>query len=571
MSGKNKEKETNQDLLKCVERIALDIKSSGISKEMLLKNKSDLQNLSNFLDISQTQVILFSTIFTINFGSCTVDLENIADYIGCSPVSVVSYLPDLDIMVEKKLLRRQVENNRRRRGGGGNLNNIEFYVNREAFESLRKGEKFISKKIETPDVYSLMVYFDSVFQNFHNGEYTIPELHNEILSTLNRNIDLPFVKELRKFPMEIEDLTFFILICSEYMDEEESVNLLNAIKYLYADFTDRMRVRKEFIKGTHAILKHGLAMLEEGQFKSDRQVMLTDYGLELLLQEDKDIFVTKKDKKKTSDFIIASSIPEKELFFSGKESGSLDFLTDTLKLENHANLVSRLKDAGMRTGVTVLLYGSPGTGKTESVYQIARKTGRDIRMISISETKSMWFGESEKLIKKVFDEYRRKVEKSPVAPILLFNEADGIFSTRKKIGSSAVDQTENAIQNIILQEMEDLNGILIATTNLTQNLDQAFERRFLYKICFEKPDPESRVKIWLNKVKSLPFEHAERLSARYELSGGQIENIARKCILKQALYGTFPMFDEVESFCKEEQMNRNSIQRIGFSYNSKEI
>jgi len=231
MSGKNKEKETNQDLLKCVERIALDIKSSGISKEMLLKNKSDLQNLSNFLDISQTQVILFSTIFTINFGSCTVDLENIADYIGCSPVSVVSYLPDLDIMVEKKLLRRQVENNRRRRGGGGNLNNIEFYVNREAFESLRKGEKFISKKIETPDVYSLMVYFDSVFQNFHNGEYTIPELHNEILSTLNRNIDLPFVKELRKFPMEIEDLTFFILICSEYMDEEESVNLLNAIKY----------------------------------------------------------------------------------------------------------------------------------------------------------------------------------------------------------------------------------------------------------------------------------------------------------------------------------------------------
>jgi len=343
------------------------------------------------------------------------------------------------------------------------------------------------------------------------------------------------------------------------------------IKYLYSDFTDRMRVRKEFIKGTHAILKHGLAMLEEGQFKSDRQVMLTDYGLELLLQEDKDIFVTKKDKKKTSDFIIASSIPEKELFFSGKESGSLDFLTDTLKLENHANLVSRLKDAGMRTGVTVLLYGSPGTGKTESVYQIARKTGRDIRMISISETKSMWFGESEKLIKKVFDEYRRKVEKSPVAPILLFNEADGIFSTRKKIGSSAVDQTENAIQNIILQEMEDLNGILIATTNLTQNLDQAFERRFLYKICFEKPDPESRVKIWLNKVKSLPFEHAERLSARYELSGGQIENIARKCILKQALYGTFPMFDEVESFCKEEQMNRNSIQRIGFSYNSKEI
>jgi SpoVK/Ycf46/Vps4 family AAA+-type ATPase len=571
MKEKNNQKETSQDLLRCVEKIALDIKTSGISKEMLLKNERELKKLSDFLEISQIQVVLFCVIFTINFGSLTVDLEDIARYIDCSPVSVVSYLPDLDIMAEKKLLRRQVETNRRRRGGGGNLNSIEFYVNRDAFESLRKGEKFISKKIETPDVYSLMVYFENVFQNFHQGEYTITELHHEILATLNRNITLPFVREIRKLQMDIEDLTLFMLICSEFIDDEESVNLLGAIKYLYADFSDRMRVRKEFLKGTHTLLKNGLVMLEESQFKSERHVMLTDFGMEILLQDDKDIFVTKKEKKKSSDFILASDIQEKQLFFREKESKGLEFLTDTLKPENHANLVGRLKDAGMRTGVTVLLYGAPGTGKTESVYQIARQTGRDIRMISISETKSMWFGESEKLIKKVFDEYRRRVEKSKVAPILLFNEADGIFSTRKKIGSSSVAQTENAIQNIILQEMEDLNGILIATTNLTQNLDQAFERRFLYKLCFEKPDPECRIRIWLDKVKTIPVEYVENLSGRFELSGGQIENIARKCILQQALYGVFPSLDEIESFCNEEQMNRNAIQRIGFSYTSKEM
>ncbi len=209
--------------------------------------------------------------------------------------------------------------------------------------------------------------------------------------------------------------------------------------------------------------------------------------------------------------IIFTNIPEKELFFGDEVSKKLTFLTDTLTPENHANLVNRLKDDGMRTGVTVLLYGAPGTGKTESVYQMARKTGRDIKMISISETKSIWFGESEKLIKRVFDEYRRKVEKCEIPPILLFNETDGIFSTRKKIGSSSVDQTENAIQNIILH-----------------------------------------------------------LSDLFELSGGQIENIARKCILQQALYGTFPLFSEIQSFCNEEQMNRRVIHKIGFSYNLKE-
>ena len=138
MRGKKNEKETNQTLLKCVEKIALGAKSSEISKEFLQNNKMEIQRLSEFFEISEIQAVLFCVIFTINFGSCTVDLEKIAEYISSSPVSVVSYLPDLDNMVEKKMLRRQVENSRRRRGGGGNLNNIEFYVNREAFESLKK-------------------------------------------------------------------------------------------------------------------------------------------------------------------------------------------------------------------------------------------------------------------------------------------------------------------------------------------------------------------------------------------------------------------------------------------------
>ena len=355
------------------------------------------------------------------------------------------------------------------------------------------------------------------------------------------------------------------------MDDEESLDLLAAIKYLYSEYTDRMRVRKEFLKGTHELLKTGLVKLEEGNFRGDKHLVFTDAGIDLLLQDDKDLFDVKKEKKKKSNHILASGIAIKELFFSGKETKSLNFLADTLKPENHATLVKRMKDAGMRTGVAVLLYGPPGTGKTESVYQLARSTGRDIYMISISETKSMWFGESEKLIKKVFDEYRLRVEKSTITPILLFNEADGIFSSRKKIGSSSVDQTENAIQNIILQEMEDLQGILIATTNLTQNLDQAFERRFLYKICFEKPDTEARIRIWQDKIKDLSADDARQLSQAFELSGGQIENIARKCLLQQLLYVAFPALVEIESFCQEEQITRTTIQKIGFNLEPKEM
>lgn len=80
-------------------------------------------------------------------------------------------------------------------------------------------------------------------------------------------------------------------------------------------------------------------------------------------------------------------------------------------------------------------------------------------------------------------------EKQFITPILLFNEADGVINKRKDSNSSAVAQTENEIQNIILQEMEEFKGILIATTNLTDNIDTAFERRFLFKLELTVPTP----------------------------------------------------------------------------------
>ena len=101
-------------------------------------------------------------------------------------------------------------------------------------------------------------------------------------------------------------------------------------------------------------------------------------------------------------------------------------------------------------------------------------------MVELSQLKSKWFGESEKQVKGIFDTYRRIFDNSNVKPILFINEADGMFSKRMEITGrkSSTDQTMNTIQNIILQELENFNGILFATTNLTENLDSAFERRF---------------------------------------------------------------------------------------------
>jgi SpoVK/Ycf46/Vps4 family AAA+-type ATPase len=155
------------------------------------------------------------------------------------------------------------------------------------------------------------------------------------------------------------------------------------------------------------------------------------------------------------------------------------------------------------------------------------------------------------------------VKRSKIAPILLFNEADAVIGKIKDVSGGSVAQTENAIQNIILQEMETLEGILIATTNLTQNLDQAFERRFLYKVEFHKPSAETKKAIWQTLLPALRPEDAAELAAAYDFNGGEIENISRKQTVEFILTGVEPTLEKLHSFCKAEQLNKKGGS-IGF-------
>ena len=187
-------------------------------------------------------------------------------------------------------------------------------------------------------------------------------------------------------------------------------------------------------------------------------------------------------------------------------------------------------------------------------------------VVDVPQIKSKWVGESEKNIKALFDRYRMLTQRCDVAPILLFNEADAIIGIRKQGAQNAVDKMENTIQNIILQEMESLDGILIATTNLTENLDSAFERRFLYKIHFEKPDAHVRGKIMRQMIPELSQSVADNLAARYEFSGGQIENIARKYAVNCILHGDAANPQgTLEELCANECLEQQGGEkRIGF-------
>jgi len=114
--------------------------------------------------------------------------------------------------------------------------------------------------------------------------------------------------------------------------------------------------------------------------------------------------------------------------------------------------------------------------------------------------------------------------------------------------------------------MENLDGILIATTNLSTSLDKAFERRFLYKIEFEQPGVEARKAIWQSIMPELDDETAETLSRGFDLSGGQIENVARKQEVSSILSGTVSGLEALNALCRDE-ITEQGTKRIGFVMN----
>jgi SpoVK/Ycf46/Vps4 family AAA+-type ATPase len=279
------------------------------------------------------------------------------------------------------------------------------------------------------------------------------------------------------------------------------------------------------------------------------------------LRQDND---SKQKSVQYTTLIEPKDLITQELFFNEDIEFSFQKVDQLLGEEKYKSLMGKFQDKGMKECLTMLFHGSPGTGKTELVKQIARKNARNIYQVDISGIKDMWVGESEKNLKRVFKEYRDALKYNIKTPILLFNEADAILGVRTNV-RHAVDQMYNSLQNILLQELEDMKGIFIATTNLICNIDGAFDRRLLFKQKFELPNEGTRAKILKVQFPDLNEGLLLKISRDYELSGGQIQNIKKKFMADEILFGEIPVTEEgIMAYITNEVGFRTGKQIIGF-------
>jgi hypothetical protein len=552
-----------------IEEIIYKAKELGLNTALFQKAKPQLKAVAEALKLTESQACLFSLVLE-NAGSEPVSIGEIAEMYKSGRIQLLKYMDDFEALEKKRMIRpsHNWEHTvlRRRRKSRDSLPS--YTVPLDVIKAVRQGSPYRDTTYFNLDPDDFYAAANELFDACRDGNIGTETLIEELKSLFAGNPNIAFLKNLKTHLIKFKDAALLLCFSCAWIEDDIDTLSLSRLNFIFGARTMKFLARR-FKTNEHPLIEKGLleAACDNG---------LTDgetYSLTLKAHETflSDINLSERKRRSGRNIIRTTDINERRLFHPGKIKTRIDELSELLSGENFSRIKKRLVEMNMRTAFTCIFSGPPGTGKTETACQIALATGRDIFLVDIADTKSMWFGESEKRIKAIFDRYKGMLRGSVLAPILLFNEADAVLGKRQELNENrrgGPAHTENAIQNIILQEMENLEGgILIATTNMKNNLDKAFERRFLYKLEFEKPDLQTAALIWQNFLPELCKEAAATLARRFDFSGGQIENISRKCAVDFVLSGSSPSLDKLTTFCNEELLYKDTGFKIGFNTN----
>ena len=375
-----------------------------------------------------------------------------------------------------------------------------------------------------------------------------------------------------------EQVIFIALLREEYSASDTSLREMNSlIELISVDEYERIKNRSLLEEGSN-LLSGGIIDYEEmlNPFGGiSRSFYIVDDVLQSIIHPQK--------RKKVTRLKLNALIDEQDIFELIDSETSLEDVVLNEKTEQtlqnlmrqmDKEVVSRLvkwgiKDKKSGIDARIIFYGAAGTGKTMTAYSLAKSLKRQVLAFDCSKILSMYVGESEKNVRKIFDTFYELSEKTKTDPILLLNEADQFLGARSSGNITGSDQMHNQMQNIFLEQIENFRGVLIATTNLLENIDKAFSRRFDYKIEFKKPDLAQREALWEKMLPvDAPYEKSfdSKELASYSLTGGQINLIVKNTAYKVAVSKNpiFTLKDFIDEIKREKDANFDSEKSMGF-------
>lgn len=536
----------DMNLANAFETIATKLEGSCLTDQAFAEVSDATSYIGTKLKVNPAQAFILATMLH-NVGR-TMETKEFADFAKVSPIRMMALQKDFDYLVSKGLIVCV-------KPTAYNYWQQTFSLSAGVIQAAKYNKKYTPasyKDLTTQDVLDMI---ESLLQDCDYSKMTYFQMVEFLDKLIADAQHVEFCKKVKESGMSHADMVLFLIGVVCLVSKNEDMVTTSDYDDILPSIYQRKMIRQ--FKGKRNFLcVNNLMQATDNDFdtyrltKKAKNEYLKEFGIEEDDSNEND------DDNCSSEDDEKDDVVEKKLFYNPAEMQQIERLKSLLSQDKFEEVQSRMRAAGMRPGFACLFYGGPGTGKTESVIQLAHATGREIVQVNVANLRNMYVGESEKNVQRIFDDYAEKLEESDVTPILLFNEADGIFGNRYTGVSDAVDQMNNTMQNIILQNMETFEGILIATTNLTDNFDKAFERRFLFKIYFEKPKAEVRQQIWMSVLPKLSSDDAAILATRYDFSGAMIENVAKRLTIDEVLYDRPMTLENMKRLCDEELIKK---------------
>jgi SpoVK/Ycf46/Vps4 family AAA+-type ATPase len=549
--------QSNNPLLESITKIYENKEKLMRQPDILIELKNDIQLVSKFLDLDQNFAALLSVMICEQLMGEVNSVKKIMKYMGFEPLAIINSFETIKSLKKKGWLSIS-----KRKFHSFKADEIE--ISKELLDAVTYNDK---SKLVKPAPENLAVALLQIrqFISIAIGDYELDELTETICFEIEKYKKFNFINTILENKKLIAlEKVMIIWMATEVVVGREEFDLNNVIEIFTQDPAYTFWFKNRILNGKSYLITDGFVVFKRPNFIDFSAVNIGDKTNDLL-EELNQKSETKRKTVRHCLLIEPADLSAQKLFFNSESSSNFDKVDHLLLNENYKMLMKKFQDNGMKPCLTMLFHGLPGTGKTELVKQLALKHQRNIYQVDISGIKDMWVGESEKNLKKVFKEYADALKYNKNTPILLFNEADAILGVRTNV-QHAVDQMYNSLQNILLEELESFNGIFIATTNLINNIDNAFDRRLLFKQKFDLPNASTRFDILQSQFVNFNAEILKKISNDFELSGGQIQNVKRKLMADQILFGNENTpNDLLLDYVQNEIGFRQNKNKIGFN------